>query len=166
MCHYFRSLKVVLLFVSLFDRLTQAKTAQNFDILLSLLNAEITSCLPSVALDICNSPILGKMCEVYVTYVANVDKGQWHAVTLVWTFKCLRRLCFFKLLCKLAKGLNLSLHYNSSCWNKFSYTNNLIHKLLISLFLWPFLLDFIATFSVVRLNIAYKIFYIVQKWFS
>ncbi len=24
---------------------------------------------------------------VYETYVANVDKGQWHVVTLVWSFK-------------------------------------------------------------------------------
>ncbi len=27
------------------------------------------------------------MCAVYVTYVANADKGQWHGVTLVWSFK-------------------------------------------------------------------------------
>ncbi len=31
--------------------------------------------------------ILGKMGGVYVTYVADVDKGQWHVVTLVRSFK-------------------------------------------------------------------------------
>ncbi len=29
---------------------------------------------------------LGKMCGVYVTYVADFDKGQWHVVTLVNSF--------------------------------------------------------------------------------
>ncbi len=31
--------------------------------------------------------ILGKNHGVYVTYVDDVDKGQWHVVTLVWSFK-------------------------------------------------------------------------------
>ncbi len=33
-----------------------------------------------------NKAILGKMGGVYVTYVADFDKGQWHVVTLVWAF--------------------------------------------------------------------------------
>ncbi len=31
--------------------------------------------------------ILCKKSVVYVTHFADVDKGQWHAVTLVWSFK-------------------------------------------------------------------------------
>ncbi len=31
--------------------------------------------------------ILGKMYVVYLMYVANADKGQWHVMTLVWSFK-------------------------------------------------------------------------------
>ncbi len=31
--------------------------------------------------------ILGKMCGVYVTYAAEADKGQWHEVTLAWSFQ-------------------------------------------------------------------------------
>ncbi len=30
---------------------------------------------------------LGNNCEVYVTYVADVDKEQWHVVTLEWSIK-------------------------------------------------------------------------------
>ncbi len=32
---------------------------------------------------------LGEMCGAYVTDVADVDNGQWHVVTLLWSFKCL-----------------------------------------------------------------------------
>ncbi len=31
--------------------------------------------------------ILGKMHHIYVTYVANGDKGRWHVVTVVQSFK-------------------------------------------------------------------------------
>ncbi len=31
--------------------------------------------------------ILGKTGGVYVAYVADADKGKWHVVTLVWSFK-------------------------------------------------------------------------------
>ncbi len=34
-----------------------------------------------------DNAILRKMGGVYVTYMANVDKGQRHVVTLVWSFK-------------------------------------------------------------------------------
>ncbi len=30
--------------------------------------------------------ILVKMCDDYVTYAANVDRGQWHAELLLWSF--------------------------------------------------------------------------------
>ncbi len=52
--------------------------------------------------------ILGKMREVYVTYVANVDKG-WHVVTLVWSYS-------MSLFTYYDQNINISFLKNRSPW--------------------------------------------------
>ncbi len=74
--------------------------------------------------------ILGKMGGIYVTYVADVDKGQWPLVTLVWSFTVRQK--FKPLLFKRPKKFsNLSSFLSDSMFGrtsisgkeKFSLTN-------------------------------------------